>query len=429
MDFELNPKDEQTNAKLKKKTPASVILATTSLILCVILIFSLVLTVLYFSEQNRSLEEDYRYLYQSLGSNRNETTSENTDSSETEQTTDDGKSSNLSTENSDRTPAVLDEKSYELASVVSTVRASVVCVFVTVPSQTVDYGFAQFQTQAATSSGSGVIWSQDGYIITNQHVVEAAQQYANAFITILLDDGTELDATLIAADKQTDLALLKVDTDKNLTPISVGTSSNLLVGQTAIAIGNPLGVEYANSVTVGIVSGLNRQVTGENGVSTMIQTDAAVNPGNSGGALVDASGKLIGVVSAKISSTEVEGIGFAIPIDDALNILSSLKEYGYVKGRPATGIASGTEITASMSRRYRLPQGLYVNEITRNSAAEEAGLQKYDIILSVDGQDVTTLDEIEAIKKERSVGDSLKIVFYRSGKTYETTLILTEDKG
>ena len=252
---------------------------------------------------------------------------------------------------------------------------------------------------------------------------------SNAFITILLDDGTELEATLIAADKQTDLALLKVESDSPLPTIEIGSSGNLLVGQTAIAIGNPLGVEYANSVTVGIVSGLNRQVTGENGVSTMIQTDAAVNPGNSGGALVDASGKLIGVVSAKISSTDVEGIGFAIPIDDALTILNSLKEYGYVKGRPATGIASGTEITPYLARRYRLPEGLYVNEITPNSAAENAGLQPYDIILSVEGQEVTTLDQIEAIKKEHEVGDSLKITFYRSGKTYETTLTLTEDKG
>jgi serine protease Do len=161
----------------------------------------------------------------------------------------------------------------------------------------------------------------------------------------------------------------------------------------------------------------------------MIQTDAAVNPGNSGGALVDASGKVIGVVSAKIASTEVEGIGFAIPIDDAIQIINNLKEYGYVKDRPATGIAEGTEITESMSRRYNLPQGFYITQITEGSAAQTAGLKKYDIILSFDGKAVTTLNEIEAIKKEHKVGDSVKITYYRSGKTLETTLTLTEDKG
>ena len=335
----------------------------------------------------------------------------------------------VSPEDLEQAETQLRQEAQAITTVVSVVAASVDCVCVTVPSQTVTNGFFQYQTEAATSTGSGIIWTADGYVITNQHVIEYAQQYKNAFITVIFDDGRERDATLIAADKQTDLALLKVEGASDLPAATMGSSANLLVGETAIAIGNPLGIEYANSVTVGIVSGLNRQVSGENGVSTMIQTDAAVNPGNSGGALVDASGKVIGVVSAKIASTEVEGIGFAIPIDDAIQIINNLKEYGYVKDRPATGIAEGTEITESMSRRYNLPQGFYITQITEGSAAQTAGLKKYDIILSFDGKAVTTLNEIEAIKKEHKVGDSVKITYYRSGKTLETTLTLTEDKG
>ena len=311
------------------------------------------------------------------------------------------------------------EEAGPLAQMIARVRASIVCINVTIPPQTVKYGFWQYQTDASGSSGSGIVYTADGYIITNQHVVEHAQEYSDAYITVIFDDGTQAEATLIAADKQTDLALIKVNTDKALTPATYGTSADLVVGQTAVAIGNPLGYTYANSVTLGIISGLNRQVSGENGVSTMIQTDA----------LVDGEGRVIGVVSAKISSTEVEGIGFAIPIDDALKIIASLKQYGYVKDRPGTGIAAGTEITVSMSRRYNLPRGFYVTEIAPGSAAALAGLKMYDIILTFDGVQVTTLDEIEAIKKKHKVGDKVQVQYYRNGSTSTTSLTLTEDKG
>lgn len=397
----------------KKKGSGATVIAVISLILSVALMIALSETVSYFKGENQRLTEEYEQKLKILENGGLQNPSE------------------VTKEELQQAQIVIDENSYALSTVVSAVRPSVVCVCVTVPSQTIDYGFTHYQTEAATSTGSGIIWSEDGYIVTNQHVIEYAQQYSSAYITILFDDGTEAEATLVAADTQTDLALIKVETQKPLPAVTVGSSSDLVVGETAIAIGNPLGIEYANSVTVGIVSGLNRQVNGENGVSTMIQTDAAVNPGNSGGALVDASGKVIGVVSAKISSTEVEGIGFAIPIDDAVKIVNSLKDYGYVKDRPATGIAEGTEITVNMARRYRLPQGFYVTEITEGSGAELAGIQKYDIILTFDGKKISTLNEIEEIKKNHEVGDSVSITYYqyRTGKTVETTLTLTEDKG
>jgi len=418
MDMDQNNLFTNENSAVKpiiqKKSPATA-LAFLSLILVVALLITFFITVRDLNERYDELSEKYRQ------------TLENQTDTEQEQTPD----ISIEPEDMEQAQIVIDQSSAAISTIVSAVRPSVVCVCVTVPSQTIDYGYAHYQTQAATSTGSGIIWTENGYIITNQHVVEYAQQYKNAYITILFDDGTEAEARLIAADSQTDLAVLKVDGKEPLPAATFGTSKDLLVGQTAIAIGNPLGVEYANSVTVGIVSGLNRQVTGENGVSTMIQTDAAVNPGNSGGALVDASGKVIGVVSAKISSTEVEGIGFAIPINDALEIVTSLKEFGYVKDRPATGIAAGTEITESLSRRYRLPRGLYITEITEGSGAEQAGIQIYDIILEFDGITVTTLDQIEAIKKNHKVGDRIAVSYYqyRTGKTVETTLILTEDKG
>ncbi len=405
-------KPATTMTPRKKSSPAT-ILAVISLILSGALLLALGKTVSYFKEENQKLVNEYQQKLSSLENSSSKNSLE------------------YSTEDLQQAQIIIDENSYALSTVVSSVRPSIVCVNVTVPSQTIDYGFTHYQTEASTSTGSGIIWSEDGYIITNQHVIEYAQQYKNAFITILFDDGTEADATLIAADSQTDLALIKVEGTEKLPAVTIGSSADLVVGETAIAIGNPLGVEYANSVTVGIVSGLNRQVSGENGVSTMIQTDAAVNPGNSGGALVDASGKDIGVVSAKISSTEVEGIGFAIPIDDAIQIVTNLKEHGYVKDRPATGIAAGTEITESLARRYRLPVGLYVTAITPGSGAELAGIEKYDILLSFDGKSVKTLNEIEAIKKNHKVGDTVAIRYYqyRTGKTIEASLTLTEDKG
>ena len=408
---------QQPQPPVKNRKPA--VLAGISIFLSVVLLLALIGTTSYLIHQNTAQANDYESRLQDLEEQLEGKTNEQTSNP----------SESVSQEDLQNAQITIDQNSYALSTIVTAVRPSIVCVCVTVPSQKVDYGYTYYQTQEATSTGSGVIWSKDGYIITNQHVIEYAQQYSTAYIQILLDDGTELDAELIAADKQTDLALLKVEPDSDLPAISVGSSSSLLVGQTAIAIGSPLGLEYANSVTVGIVSGLNRQVSGENGVSTMIQTDAAVNPGNSGGALVDASGKLIGIVSAKIASTEVEGIGFAIPIDDAIQIVSSLKEYGYVKDRPATGIAEGMQITASMSRRYQLPEGFYVTEITQNSGAEKAGIRQYDIILTMDGKNVYTLNEIEEIKKNHKVGDTITVTFYRSGKTHETQLTLTEDKG
>lgn len=401
----------------KEKKNAATPLAIVSLLLSVILLGSLIATVFYFTDLTEKQREEYESLLDEIASDGGNGGS------------DSYPQINATPQDVENAQIVIDQNSHAVATVVSTVRPSVVCVCVTVPSQTIDYGHGfQGTTEEGYSTGSGVVWSEDGYIITNQHVVEYAQIYSNAYITIVTDDGTEYDAKLIAADKQTDLALLKVD-GATFEPLEIGSSHDLLVGQTAIAVGNPLGIEYANSVTVGIVSGLDRQVTGENGVSTMIQTDAAVNPGNSGGALVDSSGKLIGIVSAKIADTSVEGIGFAIPIDDAIEIVTSLKEHGYVKGRPATGIADGIEITSYMSQRYKLPVGFYVTTVTDASAAEKAGIREKDVILSFGDTAITTLDDIEQIKKRYKVGDTVLVIFYRNGNTHIVELTLQEDKG
>lgn len=325
----------------------------------------------------------------------------------------------------------LNQTSAAITTIAKSAKPSVVCITVTVPPSKIPGGFFTYDTETVVSTGSGVIYSSDGYILTNRHVIENAQIYSDAYITITLDDGTELNATLIAADNQTDIAVIRAQVSENvlLSPANFGNSDQLNIGEMVIAIGNPLGIEYANSVTVGFVSGLNRQVSSENGVETMIQTDAAINPGNSGGALLNSAGQVIGINTAKIASTDVEGIGFAIPIDTALKIAEDLIEHGYVKDRPAIGISDGMEITSTMARRYNLPEGFYIASIVSGSAAEQAGLRQGDVLLSFDGQSVSTLAEIEAIKKLHKVGDTVPLVYYRGGHEYTAKLTLTEDKG
>lgn len=401
----------------KQKKKRTNLLAAAALTVSLALMISLFGTIAYFTKKTQAISDRYEAKIADL-EEKYIASERNTSSEHTQLTT-----------NLNEAVITIDRNSLAISTVVAKVRPSVVCISVTVPPQTVQYGFMQYQTESSASTGSGIIYSADGYIITNQHVIENAQTHSNAYITVLFDDGTQTEAELIAADAQTDLALIKVSDRTDLPAAEFGTSSTLTVGETALAIGNPLGVEYANSVTMGIISGLDRKVSGENGVSTMIQTDAAVNPGNSGGALVNAQGKVIGVVSAKIASTEVEGIGFAIPIDDALQIIESLKNYGYVKDRPATGIAGGTEVTAQLSRRYNLPTGFYITEITKGSAAEEAGLQLYDVILTFDGKEVTTLEQIEELKKNHKVGDKIEVTYSRNRRVSTAVLTLTEDKG
>lgn len=282
------------------------------------------------------------------------------------------------------------------------------------------FGNQQQEQEVEQSSGSGVVISADGYIVTNNHVVEGAQE-----LVVILNTGDEYTAKLIGTDSKTDLAVLKIEASE-LTYATLGDSSDLRVGDTAIAIGNPLGQEFAGTTTQGIISGLNRTVTVDNKQLTLIQTDAAINPGNSGGALVNAYGELIGINTAKISSSSLEGLGFAIPIDEAKPIISELIDNGYVTGRPVIGIG-GRAVTEQDARAYNLKVGVYVSSMTADSPAYMAGVKIGDIIVECNGKAVETVDDINQIKNQFAPGDKLKIKVYRQGAYKDITLVLGEE--
>ena len=270
-------------------------------------------------------------------------------------------------------------------------------------------------------SGSGIIISADGYVVTNNHVIEGASE-----ITVLLSDGKEYPAKLIGGDARTDLAVLKIE-GQNFPYAILGNSSELQVGELAVAIGNPLGNELAGSVTGGYISALNRSITVDDQRFNLIQTDAAINPGNSGGALVNNYGEVIGINSVKMSASGVEGIGFAIPIDEAKPIIEDLKNGGYVKGRPVIGIA-GRNVTKQDSQYYGIPVGIYVLELTPYSAAEKAGIKTSDVITEIDGVKVETIDELNAEKEKHKAGDRVTLTVIRGEDTLKIKLTLQEDK-
>lgn len=282
------------------------------------------------------------------------------------------------------------------------------------------YGNQQQQQEVEKSSGSGVIISSDGYIVTNNHVIEGANE-----LVVILNTGDEYTAKLIGRDSNTDLAIIKIEADE-LVYAKMGESSNLRVGDTAIAIGNPLGQEFAGTTTQGIISGLNRNVTIDNKELTLIQTDAAINPGNSGGALVNAYGELVGINTAKISSSTLEGLGFAIPIDEAKPVIQDLIDNGYVTGRPVIGIG-GRAVTQKDAEAYNLKVGVYVSSMTPNSPAYMAGIKIGDIIVECNGKKVETVEDINEIKNKFAPGDKLQLKVYRQGNYKDITLILGED--
>ncbi len=281
------------------------------------------------------------------------------------------------------------------------------------------YGMQQ-GTEIEKGSGSGVIISDDGYIITNNHVVEGATE-----IVVILNAGEEYTAKLVGSDSKTDLAVLKIDAH-SLAYAKLGTSSELRVGETAIAIGNPLGQEFAGTTTQGIISGLNRTITIDNKTMNLIQTDAAINPGNSGGALCNEHGEVIGINTAKIASSQYEGIGFAIPIDDAKPIIEDLITNGYVTGRPVIGIG-GRAVTEQDAKAYNLKVGVYVSSMTADSPAYMAGIKIGDIIVECEGKKIETVDDLNDIKNKHKVGDTLKMKVYRHGKTIDIKLVLGEE--
>ena len=280
------------------------------------------------------------------------------------------------------------------------------------------------QLEETSEEGSGIVYSEDGYIITNYHVIEDAQDSTSAAVTVTLSDDQEYEAKIIGCDEVTDLAVLKIEAT-GLTPATFGNSDDLKVGELAVAIGNPLGQEFAGSVTVGYISALNRSITTDGRTYQLIQTDAAINPGNSGGALVNAKGEVVGINTAKITDTTVEGLGFAIPSNDAVKIVTELKQTGKII-RPYIGIY-GIDLDSITARRNKLVEGIYIYQVFSHTPADYAWLSKGDIIVEFDGTKVTTKQELNDLKNVKSIGDKVKIKFYRAGEYHETELVLTGD--
>ena len=276
------------------------------------------------------------------------------------------------------------------------------------------------------AEGSGVIYSEDGYIITNYHVIQEAVNSSNSAVKVTLANKEEYEATIVGADETTDLALLKIEAE-GLTPAKFADSDKINVGEYAIAIGNPLGKEFAGSVTVGYISAVNRTITADGRTYHVIQTDAAINPGNSGGALVNSKGQVVGINTVKISDESVEGLGFAIPSNYALKIIEELKENGKIV-RPYIGIY-GIDLDKTLASRNNLVEGVYIYKISANSPAQELGLQRGDVIVEFDGQKVLTINEINTIKNEKNIGDKVKIKVYRDGDYKEGVLTLGSDEN
>lgn len=281
----------------------------------------------------------------------------------------------------------------------------------------------------ATAAGSGIIISEDGYILTNNHIVNSSSTSyyyelgkANKVTVTLYNDSTKYDATIVGTDSQTDLAVIKIEKN-GLKAAELGDSDAVQVGEFAMAIGNPLGL--TDSVTAGIVSAVNREVSDQDGNSYVaIQTDASINSGNSGGALVNSKGQVIGVNTLKLSGTGVEGVGFAIPINSTKEIYEQLIQYNKVK-RPYIGI-DGYDLDEQTAEDNNLVVGIYIKTIEDFSAGEKAGLKIGDVIVEVDGTKVTKMDELNAIKNQKQIGDTLKLKVFRDGKEKEITVTLQE---
>ena len=267
--------------------------------------------------------------------------------------------------------------------------------------------------------GSGVIFDKAGYIVTNNHVVGTAKT-----VIVSLADGQSTEGTVVGRDAKTDLAVVKINMD-NLPVAEFGDSDSLQVGEPAIAIGNPLGLEFQGTVTVGVISSLNRTIGAEGQSMKLIQTDAAINPGNSGGALVDADGKVIGINSAKISQEGVEGLGFAIPINAARPILQDLITNGKVV-RPYLGLYGLDQQMAARFGMQLNAQGIYVYRVVPGGPLDQAGLQHGDVIVKLDGTDVKDFASLQSVMDKHKVGDSVTVDYTRNGMNREATIVLQE---
>ena len=296
------------------------------------------------------------------------------------------------------------------------------------------FSFGTPQTSTATATGSGIIISEDGYILTNNHVVDTSSSSSYSYYDIsdatsvkvklnsaTYGDDATFDAKIVGKDSQTDLAVLKID-KTGLTAAEFADSDQAVVGEFVMAVGSPLGLD--TTVTQGIISAVNREVESDGTKYVCIQTDAAINSGNSGGALVNSDGKVIGVNTLKLSGSGVEGIGFAIPINSTLDVTSQLIDHNKVL-RPYIGI-SGINLDESTAKKYNLTVGVYVKTVQNFSPAEKAGLQSGDVIVKADDKDITTMDELNEIKNSHKIGDTMKLKINRNGEEKDITITLEE---
>ncbi len=326
-------------------------------------------------------------------------------------------------------------------AVAEKVSPSIVGINVTYEYSDMFFGSTQNQGQ-----GSGIIYSSDGYIITNNHVIESAMSGTggsklaqNAKIEVILPNQVDdpYEASVIGRDAETDIAILKINVS-GLPAAEFANSDDIKVGQKAIAIGNPAGMEFMGSVTSGIISGLNRKIEFDDGtVLRLIQTDAAINPGNSGGALLNSEGKVIGINTSKIGGAGYEGLGFAIPANNAVEIAESLIQSGYVTGRPQLGIVVDTRFNSEIAQKNGVPEGILVYEVEPLSAAFKAGVKTGDILTEFNGVKIKSFDELEAEKNKFKAGEKVEVTIYRmpkegaasEGEYLKLEITLGEDKG
>ena len=274
------------------------------------------------------------------------------------------------------------------------------------------------QVTSSAASGSGFVLTEDGYIVTNCHVISGGSD-----IQVSMYDGSTYSATVVGQDETNDVALLKIDAT-GLQPVSIGDSDSLQVGEMVFAIGNPLG-ELTYTQTIGYVSALDRTINTDGNPINMLQTDAAINPGNSGGPLLDSYGNVIGITTAKYASDEIEGLGFAIPINDAMKIVYDLQQYGYVKGRAGLGITVKT-LDQTAATAYNLPMGLLVDSVNDGSCSEKAGMQQGDIITAINDEAVLSYADLVEKLNGLSAGDKITLTVYRNGKYQDLKITLDE---
>lgn len=289
---------------------------------------------------------------------------------------------------------------------------------------------SQAQSSTAKASGSGIIISEDGYILTNNHIVSSSSSSSSYYKVSeatnvkvkLYNDETEYDGKIVGKDEQTDLAVIKIE-KTGLTKAEFADSDSVKIGEFAMAVGNPLGME--SSITCGVISAVNREVTDSDGKTyKLIQTDAAINSGNSGGALVNSKGQVVGINTLKLSGTGIEGMGFAIPINSTVDVTSQLIQYNKVK-RPYIGI-SGVDLNDETAKTYNLVAGVYVKSVEDFSAAEKAGIKAGDVITQIDGKDVKTMDALNEVKNSHQIGDTITIKINRNGQEKDLSLTLGE---